>query len=69
VGIVNAMYAEARAGNPAGDLFSRAISVALLAHVYDRYDRSRRQTHKGDSFGFEDVIQALGRGLDEHAPL
>jgi AraC family transcriptional regulator len=40
VGIVNAMYAEARAGSPAGDLFSRAISVALLAHVYDRYDRS-----------------------------
>jgi AraC family transcriptional regulator len=41
VGIVNAMAAEARAGSPAGDLFSQAISVALLAHVYDRYDRSR----------------------------
>jgi AraC family transcriptional regulator len=40
VGIVNAMAAEAQAGSPAGDLFSQAISVALLAHVYDRYDRA-----------------------------
>ena len=41
VGIVKAMAAEAQAGSPAGDLFSQAISMALLAHVYDRYDRSR----------------------------
>ena len=41
VGIINSMYAEARAGSPAGNLFSQSASVALLTHVYDRYDRSR----------------------------
>lgn len=40
-GILGAMLAEARAGNPAGDLFAESISVALLVHLYDRYDRSR----------------------------
>lgn len=40
-GLLNAMMADARAGNPAGDLFAQSISVAMLAHVFDRYDRSR----------------------------
>jgi AraC family transcriptional regulator len=40
VGMINAMYAEARAGGPAGALYSESISVALLAHLYDRYDRA-----------------------------
>jgi AraC family transcriptional regulator len=40
VGMINAMYAEARAGSPAGALFSESISVALLTHLYDRYDRA-----------------------------
>ena len=40
-GMVRAMIAEAEAGNPAGDLFAQSISVALLAHLHDRYDRSR----------------------------
>ena len=41
VGIINSMFAEARVGSPAGDLFSQSASLALLIHVYDRYDRSR----------------------------
>lgn len=40
IGMINAMYAEARAGSPAGALFSQSISIALLAHLYDRYDRT-----------------------------
>jgi AraC family transcriptional regulator len=40
VGMINVMYAAARAGNPAGALFSESISVALLTHLYDRYDRA-----------------------------
>lgn len=40
-GILGAMIAEAKAGNPAGDMLSQSLSVALLAHLYDRYDRSR----------------------------
>jgi AraC family transcriptional regulator len=40
VGMINAMYAEARVGSPAGALFSESISVALLSHLYDRYDRA-----------------------------
>jgi AraC family transcriptional regulator len=40
VGMITAMYAEARAGSPAGALFSESISVALLTHLYDRYDRA-----------------------------
>jgi AraC family transcriptional regulator len=38
-GMLNAMLAEARAGNPAGNLFSQSISIALLAHIFNRYDR------------------------------
>ena len=40
IGMVNAMYAEARAGSPAGALFSQSISIAFLTHLYDRYDRT-----------------------------
>jgi AraC family transcriptional regulator len=40
IGMLNAMFAEAHAGNPAGSLFSESISIALLTHVYDRYDRT-----------------------------
>lgn len=39
-GLLGAMLAEARGGNPAGDLFSQSISLALLAHLYERYSRS-----------------------------
>jgi AraC family transcriptional regulator len=35
------MLAEARAGSPCGSLLSQSLSAALLAHLYDRYDRSR----------------------------
>jgi AraC family transcriptional regulator len=40
VGMLHAMFVEAQAGSPAGDLFSQSISVALLAHLYARYDRT-----------------------------
>ncbi len=40
IGMIGAMYAEARAGSPAGGLLAQSISLALLAHVYDRYDRA-----------------------------
>lgn len=47
-GLLNAMIADARAGNPAGDLFSQSISVAVLAHVFEQYDRLRSiQRHVG----------------------
>jgi AraC family transcriptional regulator len=41
VGLVDAMLSEVRAGSPSGSLFSQSVSVALLAHVYDRYERSK----------------------------
>jgi AraC-like DNA-binding protein len=40
-GILKAMIAEGVAGNPAGDLMSQSLSVALLTHIYGRYDRPR----------------------------
>jgi AraC family transcriptional regulator len=64
-GIVNAMYAEARAGSPAGDLFSRAISVALLAHVYDRYDRSRAASRLEGRLSRRQV-ETVSRYVREH---
>ena len=41
IGIIDAMYSEVSAGSPAGPLFGQSLSVALLAHLYDRYDRVR----------------------------
>jgi AraC family transcriptional regulator len=64
VGMINAMYAEARAGSPAGDLFSQAISVALLAHVYDRYDRSRAVRLEGRLSRRQ--VETVSRYVSEH---
>jgi AraC family transcriptional regulator len=47
VGLLSAMIAEVRAGNPAGSLFAQAVSVALLTHVQDRYDRSKASKQTG----------------------
>jgi AraC family transcriptional regulator len=64
VGIVNAMYAEAQAGSPAGDLFSQAISVAFLAHVYDRFDRSRAVRLEGRLSRRQ--VETVSRYVSEH---
>lgn len=40
-GILRAMIAEGIAGNPGGRLLAESLSVALLAHLLDRYDRGR----------------------------
>jgi AraC family transcriptional regulator len=64
-GMLSAMLAEARAGNPAGDLFSQSISLALLAHVYDRYDRSKA-AHRVEGRLSQRQIDIVSRYVREH---
>jgi AraC family transcriptional regulator len=64
-GMLSAMLAEARAGNPAGDLFSQSISLALLAHLHDRYDRSKA-AHRAEGRLPQRQIDIVSRYVREH---
>ena len=64
-GLLSAMYAEAEAGNPAGALFSESISIALITHLRDRYDRGSFSRRNGGRLS-DRQVQTVRRYVRDH---